>query len=182
MGRASRSVAPALVCFAGAALGVLAALLVHWFVIRPSDAQLRDVAETLTPSGFTVIHERVVTGEWAPSLTRGVVHVDATSLRATTLGQVAEGLRADGWDVPDGVDAAADGGRLVAPRDGLVATVSLSPASDGADSTASISVGRGPQASSLTIATAVGAVIGALIGCGAVLAARRARVAARSAR
>lgn len=182
MGKASRSVAPVLVGFAGAALGVLAALLVHWFVIQPSDAELRDVAETLTPSGFTMIHEPVVTGKWAPSLTRGAVHVDATSPHATTLGQVAEGLRADGWDVPDGVDAAADGGRLVAPRDGLVATVSLSPASDGADSTASISVGRGPQASSLTIATVVGALIGAMFGCGAVIAVRRARAAATSAR
>jgi hypothetical protein len=171
-----------LVGFAGAVLGVLAALLVHWFVIQPSDAELQDVAASLTPSGFTAIHEPVVSGEWAPSFTRGVVHVDATSSLAATLGEIAEGLRADGWDVPDGVDAAADGGRIVAARDGLVATVSLSPASDAADSTASISVGRGPQASSLTIATVVGAVIGALIGCGGVLAVRRARVAAGSVR
>jgi hypothetical protein len=180
--KASKSVLPVVVGVAGAVLGVLAALLVHWFVIQPSDAELRDVAETLTPTGFTASHEPVVTGQWAPSLTRGVVHVDATSPSAVPLGEVADGLRADGWAVGDDMDAAADEGRLVAPRDGLVATVSLSPTPDGAGSTASISVGRGPQATSLTTATVGGALIGATVGSGTVLAIRRGRTRAGSAR
>jgi hypothetical protein len=173
-------VAPVLVGFVGAALGVLAALLIHWFVVQPSDAELRDVAETLTPSKFTAIHEPVVTGSWLPSLTRGVVRVSAATPRAATVGEIADGLRADGWALPDDVDAGAGEGWLRATRDGLVVTVDLRQSPAGPVSTAGISVSRGPQARSLTIATMVGGVAGAVIGSGAVVVVRGSRAAAGS--
>lgn len=157
----------------GALLGVVAALVVHWAVIQPSDDELRGIARTLTPSGFTLDHEPVVSGAW-PLSSRGVLHVDATSPELATLGAVADGLRAGGWWVED-VDPDDGTGYVHATRDGVRATVFLASGSGAHDTTASISVGRGPQGTSLAAAAVVGVVAGAAVGAGAVVAARRVR-------
>lgn len=171
-GRGRRTVTPVLLGVLGAVAGLLAGLVLHWSVVQPSDDDLRAAARTLTPAWFAPAHEPVVTGAWAPSLDRGVVRWDATSPGSATLVSIADGLREGGWEVDD-VDAASVEGEVQASRGDLVASVSLTPPRPGRPTTAVVSVGRGPQATSLRVLAVAGALVGAGAGAGGVLGARR---------
>jgi hypothetical protein len=172
MGRLPRAVAPALATVLGAVIGIVAALVLQWQVIQPSDDELLAAAEAVTPTGFVAVGEPVISGAWAPSLTRGVAHVDASAWTVVTLGEVADELRASGWDVRE-VDAAAVQGNVEARRGRLATTVYLSPREEGPPGWASISVRRSSDEPPLGVAVSVGAVIGAGLGTGSVLAGRR---------
>ncbi len=173
MGRASRAVVPVLLGLVGAGVGLLVGLAVHWYVVEPSDDELRVVAESLTPAGFTPGSEPVVSGKWAPSFERGVMHFDATALAPVTLGTVAEGLRADGWVVRGTVDPSQVKGEVVAERDGLVASVFvLRERTEGA-TMASVKLGRGPKRTAFGLTVASGALVGAGVAVGAVAVRRR---------
>lgn len=176
MGRASRAVVPVLLGLVGAGLGLLAGLAVHWFVVEPSDDELREIAATLNPAGFTIVGEPAVSGKWAPSFERGVIHFDATSPEPFTLGEVADGLRAGGWAVRGTVAPSDVRGRVVADRDGLVAEVFLLSSNPTERATmASVSLGRGPGGALFDVTVAAGTLVGAGVAVGAVLAARRVR-------
>ncbi|NKY08900.1 hypothetical protein [Cellulomonas hominis] len=181
--RVRRALAPVLLGLVGAVVGLVAGLALHWSVVQPSDDDLRAAARTLTPAEFTRAHEPVVTGAWAPSLDRGVVRWDATSLGFATLGTLADGLRDAGWAVDeDAVDASALEGEVDAVRGDLVVSVSLSPMLPDRPTTVVVTVGRGPQATALRVLVAGGVVAGASLGAGGVLAARRWRGALGSGR
>jgi hypothetical protein len=173
MGRLPRAVAPALAAVLGAVIGIVAALVLHWQVIQPSDDELLAAAEAVTPTGYAAVGQPVISGAWAPSFTRGVAHVDASTWTVVTLGEVADELRADGWEVRP-VDHVAVQGDVQAQRGRLAATVYLLPREEGAPGWASISVQRSSDGPALGAAVGVGAVIGAGFGTGTVLVRRRA--------
>jgi hypothetical protein len=164
--------APALTCLLGAVVGIVAALLVHWFVVQPSDDELLAVAHTVVPSGFDLVGEPAISGAWAPSFTRGTAHVDATTWSRVTVDEVADELKGDGWDVEE-LDVSVPEGRTVGSRDGLVASVHLLPGPGDGKTRASVGVRRGPQQMSVVIPVAAGALVGAGLGGGAVITARR---------
>jgi hypothetical protein len=170
--RWSRAVAPALAGVLGAVVGTVAGLVLHWHVFQPSDHELLAAIEVVTPTHFAPIGEPVISGAWAPSFTRGAAHVDASTSVVVTLGEVADELRADGWEVDD-VDPAAVRGDVRAERGGLVATVHLSPQEEDLQGSASLSVRRGPAEPSIRVAASGGAVAGTGVAVGAALAVRR---------
>jgi hypothetical protein len=173
MGRLRRAVAPALATVFGAVVGIVAALVLDWQVIQPSDGEVLATAEAVRPSGYAAIGEPVISGAWAPSFTRGVAHVDASAWTVVTLGEVADELRADGWEVGE-VDLAGVQGDVEAQRGRLATTVYLLPREEGPPGWASISVRCSSDEPALGAAVGVGAVIGAGFGTGTVLARRRA--------
>ena len=148
----------------GAVVGIVAGLWVHWYVVEPGDGELISVARTLVPDGFTPVSEPGVTGQMSVLLERGSVHVDATSLQATTLGVLSTGLQEQGWTLREQVDPARTTGRVKVQRDGLFATVFVTDALYDDVTTASIQVSRGPSSPSLPVTVALGAAAGIALG------------------
>lgn len=73
------------VALAGA--GALFGAGLHWWVVQPTDAELIATAREVDLPGFAGADRPRVTGAWAPSFTRGIVHRDAVS--TGTLGESA---------------------------------------------------------------------------------------------
>jgi hypothetical protein len=157
-------------CLAG--VGAVGAVVVHWYVIQPSDDEVRAVAAGVSLDGFDdVDRSRVVSGAWAPSFERGGVHWDATSHRAVTRADLTADLRRQGWSV-QWPSEAEDGARLRGERGAYYVTVSLLPGSAGT-TRASVSVGRGDVTPSLRLTIWAGVAAGALLGAALGLVLRR---------
>ncbi|WP_155855237.1 hypothetical protein [Actinotalea ferrariae] len=153
-----------------AGAGALLGAAVHWWVVQPSDAELVATARTVGLPGFAGQDQPQVTGAWAPSSARGVVHWDTTS--PTPLSPagtaVVAALEEQGWTV-------TESGRtwdVVATRPGRVLTVHLRTAPDGGTH-ASVSLERGPTTASLRALVVGGAATGGVVA--AALAAAHAR-------
>lgn len=159
-----------LLAVAVAGAGALLGAAVHWWVLQPSDVELVTTAREVVLPGFAGSGEPRVTGAWAPSFTRGVVHWDATSdeplgASATT---TSAALQGEGWMVTEeGVGERS--GDVVATRPGLVLTVHLRAASD-SETQASVELRRGSTTPSLGGLVVGGTIFGA--GAGTALARR----------
>lgn len=184
MGRAARValVVVVVVAVLCAGLGAGAAAALHWYVVQPSDDELRAVAAGLTLEGFGSTDGRDVSGAWAPSFERGEVHWDAVSERQVTVDDVADELRAQGWAVRTRATPAG-GGTVHGERGRFLTWLTLLEGADGG-TRASIAVGRGPASPPLGVTVGTGAGAGAVVGavCAALLAAALARRAGRRGR
>jgi len=159
MGRWARAALVTLLALALAGVGAAGAAALHWYVVQPSDDDLRAVAAGMTPDGFRDLDEPGVSGAWPVGFERGELHWDAVSDDQVTVDDVAAGMDAAGWtvDVDRGREA------IDASRGPYVAGVNLGTA-DGGGTSASISVGRGETEPSLTLTVALGAALGAVVG------------------
>lgn len=153
-----------LLAVAVAGAGALLGAAVHWWVLQPSDTELVTTAREVVLPGFTGSDEPRVTGAWAPSFTRGVVHWDAASdeplgASATT---TSTALQGDGWTVTEET-VGERSGDVVATRPGLVLTVHLRAAPD-SETEASVELRRGATTPSLGALVVGGVVFGAGVG------------------
>ena len=166
MSRGARVALVVVLALCGAALGAIGATVLHWNVVQPSDDDLRSAARGVSLSGFTTRDSMAVSGAWAPSFDRGVVHWDAVTDRAVTVDDLAAELRAEGWTVDAGQDP--DGsGTLHGVRQPYYLGITLLPAKD-VGATVSVVVGRGQitpsLATSMRLGIAAGGAIGACVG------------------
>lgn len=153
-----------LLAVAVAGAGALLGAAVHWWVLQPSDAELVTTAREVVLPGFAGSDEPRVTGAWAPSFTRGVVHWDAASDEPLGASATATttALRGEGWTVTE--EAVGErSGDVVATRAGLVLSVHLRAASD-SETRASVELRRGSTTPSLAALVVGGAVFGAGVG------------------
>lgn len=157
------------VALLAAALAVAGALLggaVHWWGVQPSDDELVTTARSVHLPGFTGADEPRVTGAWAPSFDRGVVHWDASA--TTPLAEAAVGVGAaleeQGWTLARQA-VGERSGDVVAARGGLVLTLHLRAAS-ASETEASVELRRGPTTLGLSALAVGGAVVGAVMGVG----------------
>ncbi|MBO0898743.1 hypothetical protein J1G44_07110 [Cellulomonas sp. zg-ZUI199] len=158
MGRGARAVV-VLLALVLAGVGGVGGAVVHWFVVQPSDDELRAAAADLPLHGFRDVGGRGISGRWAPSFDRGSLHWDAVSESVVTTWDVADALRDEGWTVED----PGDGGVVHGRRDRVVVDVRPWGLEDGG-TTASIAVGRGDVPPSPGLTAALGAAVGALLG------------------
>lgn len=136
-------------------VGALAGILVHWYVIQPSDEDLKVAARTLSDSPIAPEHEPIASGQWAPSFTRGWVRWDVESGEAPDAEQIEAAVVDAGWRV-EKVGAES----LHANRGAIHLDVEWRPS--GGYWSASVLVDRGRVVPSLTVTVIAGAGLGAL--------------------
>lgn len=164
---AQRALFATALAVAGALLGAAA----YWWVVQPSDSELIAAARAVDLPGFEGPDKSRITGAWAPSFTRGVVHWDAASTTPLTesASAVTTALDDQGWLVTQ-EPTQFGSGDVVATRPGLMLTVHLRAASD-SETEGSVTLRRGSTAPTLNALVVAGALVGAAAGA-ALMAAR----------
>lgn len=93
-----RVVLAAVVALLMAGAGAVGGFALHWFVLSPSDDELRGEVAKVTPDGLTIVGVPTITGKWAPSLERGDLHWELAPAPLSAAA-VSSHLDEAGWDV-----------------------------------------------------------------------------------
>lgn len=153
----------ALVALLMAGAGAVGGFAVHWYVLQPSDDELREHVTEVTPDGAVILGEPTITGAWAPSFERGSLHWEAFADGRLSVAAVAQRLEEAGW-TPGPPRQTHSVQELAATKGPLRLDVSLSPVLDAERTDVGLTITRRPHPISLGMAVALGAGLGALVG------------------
>lgn len=151
-----------LVAVSLAVAGALGATAFHWYVVEPSDDELRSAATGLDLGVLSAPAQPVTAEKWAPSFDRGLVLWEAEVDDTVSGADVASELAADGWEVRR-VESSRGYERVAASRDGLDLGLWLNATTSGG-TRATVTLDRGDVAPSLTVTVVAGTAVGALVG------------------
>lgn len=161
MSTVRRAAVAAVVALLVAGTGGLGGFAVHWFVLSPTDDELRAEVAEITPDGLTIVGEPTITGEWAPSLERGDLHWELApgGPEVTVLRSHLEEV---GWDVDD-AQPRGSSTYLRAAKGPMHLTVRFASTGDDG-SVVGFTLGRRAYPISSGTTVALGAAVGALLG------------------
>lgn len=162
MSTTRRVVLAAVVALLMAAVGAVGGFAVHWFVLSPTDDELRNEVAKVTPDGLTIVGEPTITGRWAPSLERGDLHWE---LAPDPLPAAAVSSRLDeaGWDM-EYIRPQGSSTYLGATKGPMHLTVRFASPGDDGSAAISFTLGRRDSPISSGTAVALGAGLAALMG------------------
>lgn len=146
-----------------AGLGAVGGFVVHWYVLQPSDDELREHVAEVTPDGLTIVSVPTVTGRSAPLLERGDLHWEVAVAEGLPVEVVSSHVEGAGWDV-EVVRRQGSATYLGATKGPMHLRVWF--ASPGEDDSATIgfTLRRRAYPISLGMSVALGAGLGALMG------------------